>query len=46
MEKNSLVLVSFIEYPFTVSEKNIVTSKRREGKVIVIKVLKNTYFYV
>jgi hypothetical protein len=30
-----MVLVSFIEYPFTVCEKDIVTSNRREGKVIV-----------
>jgi hypothetical protein len=30
-----MVLVSFIEYPFTVCEKGIVPSNTREGKVIV-----------
>jgi hypothetical protein len=34
-----MVLVSFIEYPFTAFEKVIVPSKRREEKVIVINMI-------
>ncbi len=38
MENNGSTVVSFIEYPFTVFEKVIVPSKRREGKVIVTNI--------
>ncbi len=39
-----MVLVSFIEYPFTVCEKDIVPSNRREGKVIFTNV--NIYWKI